>query len=113
MDSGIPPPDLNDPILNQIRLRLVRSVDPKRIILFGSRARGDATDDSDYDLLIVTRADCDPERIGERAHGALMGCRVSKDLVVVTPEELATYSKRLSSIVRSALEEGIVIHEAA
>ena len=106
-------PTLDDPVLEDLRERLVQSVDPRTIILFGSRARGDARDDSDYDLLIVTRADCDPDPLEERAHGALMGCGVSKDLVIVTPDELDTYSQRLSSIVRSAVEEGIVIHEAA
>ena len=36
---------------------LIRDVDPKaEIILYGSRARGDATEDSDYDLLIVSDA---------------------------------------------------------
>lgn len=33
--------------------RIVRAVDPARIILFGSRARGDSRPDSDYDLLVV------------------------------------------------------------
>ncbi len=34
---------------------LVRGVDPNAgVILYGSRARGDATEDSDYDLLIVS-----------------------------------------------------------
>jgi uncharacterized protein len=34
----------------------IRSVDPDaRVILFGSRARGDARQDSDWDILVVTQ----------------------------------------------------------
>ena len=38
--------------------RLVEAAHPRRIILFGSRARGDAHGDSDVDLLITTRPGC-------------------------------------------------------
>ena len=72
-----PATQLDDPVLEAIRRRLVRAVDPQTIILFGSRARGDADADSDYDLLIVTRANRDPEPLDEIAHGALMGSGVS------------------------------------
>ncbi|MBS7199310.1 MAG: nucleotidyltransferase domain-containing protein [Bacteroidales bacterium] len=49
-----------DEILNQIKTTL-RSVAPgARVILFGSRARGDARDDSDWDILILV----DKDRVG-------------------------------------------------
>lgn len=33
----------------------IRSIDPNaRIVIFGSRARGDATKDSDWDILVLT-----------------------------------------------------------
>ena len=42
-----------DPWLPTIVGRIVRRVDPVRIVLFGARARGEARDDSDYELLVV------------------------------------------------------------
>jgi uncharacterized protein len=33
--------------------RIAEDFKPQRIILFGSHARGEATEDSDYDLLII------------------------------------------------------------
>lgn len=42
----------SDPGLDQV-VRLLQSYEPERIILFGSRARGDADDHSDYDLLVI------------------------------------------------------------
>ena len=35
--------------------RLVEAFDPVAIYLFGSRARGESADDSDYDVMLVAR----------------------------------------------------------
>ena len=45
----------SDPVLRFFTAAVRRAVGPhlKQVILFGSRARGDATADSDYDLLVV------------------------------------------------------------
>jgi predicted nucleotidyltransferase len=41
--------------------RIVDAYHPLRIYLFGSKARGDAGPDSDYDLLVVVADDAPPE----------------------------------------------------
>lgn len=48
---------LPDPILQEIRARLDRLYGDRlvRVMLFGSRARGDAQPDSDYDVAIFLR----------------------------------------------------------
>jgi uncharacterized protein len=43
--------------LSRAIARLVDELDPQAIWLFGSRARGDNRPDSDYDLLVVAKAD--------------------------------------------------------
>jgi predicted nucleotidyltransferase len=50
------PPELLD--------RVVRFFDPELVILFGSRARGDADADSDYDLLVVLGDDVPSTALG-------------------------------------------------
>ena len=40
--------------LSEIVAKIVKEIHPERIILFGSRARGDARDDSDVDLMVIT-----------------------------------------------------------
>jgi uncharacterized protein len=58
-------PRIDDPKeLERVVRRLVEAYDPVAIYLFGSRARGDAGADSDYDLMIVL-AD-DNERVRSR-----------------------------------------------
>ena len=42
-----------DPILQRIVEVIVREIAPDRIILFGSRARGDYKENSDYDILVL------------------------------------------------------------
>ncbi len=49
---------LHDELLPEI-VKRIRALDPEvqKILLFGSRARGDARDDGDFDLVIITDAD--------------------------------------------------------
>ena len=44
---------VDEAVLAEVVRRLVEAVDPDKIILFGSRARGDYRPDSDLDLLVI------------------------------------------------------------
>ena len=52
----------SDPTLADLLRRLEAAYEPERVYLFGSRARGEAGPDSDYDILLVMRDDAPPER---------------------------------------------------
>lgn len=58
--------DIKNPVEKELLVRCkqaIRAVDPTAdVILFGSRARGDADEDSDYDLLILTDGDAGLKR---------------------------------------------------
>jgi predicted nucleotidyltransferase len=49
-------------LLLQLVQTIINEVAPETIILFGSRARGDARADSDVDLLIVQTEPFSPQR---------------------------------------------------
>jgi excisionase family DNA binding protein len=90
--------------------RIVRLFDPVRIILFGSRARGTAEPDSDYDLLVVL--DGVDDRLATRLaiRTALADLPISKDVVVADRAELVP-GHRPRWIAQWAADEGRVVYE--
>lgn len=98
-------------VLDEIVRRLVEAVDPDRIILFGSRARGDPRPDSDVDLLIVKDSPEPPGRRDVRAYRALMGIGVPKDVLWYTRQEVEEWAGVRNHVVSRALREGKVLYE--
>lgn len=91
--------------------RIARDFDPLRIILFGSHARGDATVDSDIDLLVVLPETPDKRQAAIEIRRALRDLPVSKDIVVTTPDEIARRGDLIGPVLRPALREGKVLYE--
>ena len=100
-------------ILTEMVRRIVEAVDPDKIILFGSRARGDAKADSDFDLLIIAPSDQPPWKRTPPLYGALAGMGVGKDIVWWTPEEVNQWRGVKSHFITTAMREGQVLHERA
>lgn len=93
-------------ILDWIVLRMRETFDVRRIILFGSQARGDAGPDSDYDVLVEVESDLPLRERQLLGQAALRNRRFPLDLMVLTPEEVRRQSEFLGSAVDWALQEG-------
>jgi predicted nucleotidyltransferase len=102
---------VDKPLLDEIVRRLVKAVDPDRIILFGSRARGDARPDSDIDLLIIKDTDEPGYRRAIPAYRALSGMGVPKDIIWRTPAEVEDWSCVPTYVTTRALKEGKILYE--
>ena len=80
---------------------IVDEVAPEQVILFGSRARGDTTADSDVDLVVVEAAAFGPGRDhrieATRLWRALADFDVSKDILVYSSDEEEQKRERLRS----------------
>ena len=101
------------PWLNVMRDRIVEQFQPLKIILFGSHARGEATAQSDIDLLVVLPELAHPREMTVSILGALGDLPIAKDIVVTTPTEIAEYGDLVGRVLRPALREGKVIYERA
>ncbi len=96
----------------QLTRRIVERFHPRRIILFGSRARGEARSTSDYDLLIVAPSDEPRWRRTIPVYSALAGMGIPKDIVWWTPEEIAEWQGVKSHFINTVLREGRVLYES-
>jgi predicted nucleotidyltransferase/HEPN domain-containing protein len=84
---------------------------PERVILFGSRARGDNRPDSDVDLLVVMPVKGNPFEQRWAIHRALPPVPVSVDVIVTTPEDFAWRKDVVGTIESPATHEGKVLFE--
>ena len=102
---------VDENLLGEIVDRLVKAIDPDRIVLFGSRVRGDERSDSDLDLLVVKDSEDPPHRRVIPAYRALTGLGVSKDIIWRTPGEISDWAGVQNYVVTRALREGRVLYE--
>jgi uncharacterized protein len=94
--------------------RIVKhATSPLRVVVFGSYGRGDATDDSDLDLLVVEKslADFTNEYVALRKAIGPIG--VGVDLLLLSDEDYQLRKHWLSSPVYWACREGKVVYGAA
>ena len=94
---------------------IVNTVAPEQVILFGSRSRGDARDDSDVDLVVV-----ESEPFGDkhsrvlesaRVYEALADFLVAKDILLYSRSEADYWRDSLNHVLAHALREGTVVYE--
>ena len=98
-------------LLNQITQTIADRFHPRRIILFGSRARGEARTDSDVDLFVeMETRKRPPERAIEIS--SVFGLRPwSLDIVVYTPEEVARLRGVNGTLLAAVEAEGKLLYE--
>lgn len=83
-----------------------------RVVLFGSRARGQHGDHSDVDVLVIEPQVEDRMRESVRLRQALNGLGVPIDVVVFTTDEAQRRAAVRGTVVERALREGQVLIDA-
>ena len=102
-------------LLERMVQAIVDEVDPEQVILFGSRARGDAGAGSDVDLIVVESGpfgesrDRDAEEA--RLWRALASFHVPKDILVYSRDEVEYWRDSLNHVLARALREGSTLYE--
>ncbi len=104
-----------DPTLKRIVEVIVEVLDPDAIILFGSRARGDYNEESDYDILVL-KGGVKPEerrRLEGRIEVALLkkGVFHTADIVVQSPDRYRFLRTLLGTFYGDITRDGVIIYE--
>jgi predicted nucleotidyltransferase len=104
MSAALVPPELLDPVLAYFR--------PRRVILFGSAARGEAGPDSDIDLLVIVDDDTPAEKVTLKAgRESRRPYRLPADVIPVREEIWRRFSRVVGTLPYAARTEGIVVYE--
>lgn len=93
--------------------RIVAALHPKKVILFGSYARGDANEHSDLDLMVI-----EPETVKNEYEAMILGRRavgrmgIGVDVIVYDQGTFEHEANWCSSPVHWARQEGKVLYES-
>ena len=83
-----------------------------KVILFGSRARQDYSNDSDYDILVITENELNIAQSRElkaTIRKLLAGMKIPVDILIHCKQEVEMKKKTTGHIVKQALSEGILL----
>ena len=96
----------------EIKDKIVKAINPEKIILFGSYAWGKPTEDSDVDLFVIK--DSSERRIDRQRNlrMKLFGSGVPMDLLVYTPKEIDKRLEIEDTFISYILSNGKVLYQA-
>jgi len=98
-------------LLSQMVARIRAVIQPQRVVLFGSRARGTGRPGSDFDLLVISESDQPRYRRAAPLYAAMADLAAEVEVMVYTPREVEEWSAVPESFVTTALREGRVLYE--
>ena len=103
----------NSIIYKKIRQTVQTNLPGSRVLLFGSRARGEQDSFSDYDLLVITsQTFSSKEKISwsTRLDRAIIeAVKIPIDLLLSSEEEVLEQQELPGHIIRTAIREGIIL----
>ncbi|MGE5682603.1 MAG: nucleotidyltransferase domain-containing protein [Bacillota bacterium] len=99
-------------VLNSIVSRIIETSSPEKVILFGSASRGNMTEDSDFDILVVMKNGTHRRKTAQLIYKNISDIGFASDIIVVTEEDVEHYKDEETSIISPALKEGKVLYAA-
>lgn len=96
--------------IRRVAERIGRQADAEQVILFGSYARGEATEHSDVDLLVIAPSDLPRFKRSRALYKSLRPYLFGMDLLVYTPDEIEKGQQSPLSFISTALREGKTVY---
>ena len=97
--------------IQSVTRQIVQQFHPQKVILFGSYAYGQPTEDSDVDFLVVMDTDESPLHVAAKIAAAIEH-PFPLDIVVRTPTEFASAVHRRGVFATEVATKGITLYEA-
>ena len=98
--------------IKRILLNALKNIQYNQIILFGSRAKGNNREDSDYDILVIVNNSFSMDEIRK------IECDIRKkmathlidvDVLVRTEKMISKYENVSGTVIHEAMKEGVLI----
>ena len=96
--------------IDRFKEAIVALASPRKIILFGSAARGEMKDDSDVDLLVIVESGHCERDLYRLLNREIKRDGVPLDLLVETEETFKINSEKMGSVEHEAENEGIILY---
>lgn len=100
-----------DKTLQEIIRRIVDDVDPDKIILFGSRAKGKSKEKSDYDICVLKEGIENKRKLAQKIYSELFGVGASVDVIVETPQKFDELKDKWFLVYSEVEKFGSVVYE--
>jgi predicted nucleotidyltransferase len=101
---------VNEQEIEKVATRLGKEINASQVILFGSYARGQASENSDVDLMVVAESNLPRFKRSRELYKLFRPYPFGMDLVVYTPEEIERGKKSPISFVSRVLREGKTVY---
>jgi len=104
--------EVDDKLLSEVVERVRKTVNPVKIILFGSHAYGKPKPGSDLDILVIMDNNISSRHeVASKIYGALRGILIPKDVVVVTLNDIEEWKNVPQAFITKIVKKGKVLYE--
>ncbi|MEK7172547.1 MAG: nucleotidyltransferase domain-containing protein [Patescibacteria group bacterium] len=95
--------------IKEVSQKIAKEFKPEKIILFGSRAWGEPSPDSDVDLLVIKKA-ADNRKLAREIDSSIFPRPFPLDLIVYGPEQVEQRKLRGDFFINDILTKGKILY---
>ena len=103
-------PEVTDALLSEMVSKIMKHFHPDKVILFGSRAWGEPTEESDLDILVVMDVNGSPIRKASEISRIVRPRFLPMDIIVRTPDEIERRIQMGDPFIRRIMSRGKVLY---
>jgi predicted nucleotidyltransferase len=90
--------------------RIVKNINPEKIILFGSYASGNPGEDSDLDILVIKEMKMPRYKRSREVKKHLRGMKIPIDVIVYTKKEVKEWKDTKTAFISQVIKQGKVLY---